>query len=187
MQIVCHTPKIHFSPLSCLTSSYLFVVCHLFSPHFAASAIFSFSERGFSKFLKLALSFYSQIGHISVLYYRRSQKDAPFYFPPEVISPSCLRHPFPKANFQIICKHRTYPSPNSMIIHRTQKGSLFREPFFLQKKQLLVTLNIIPSESGESHEPRIRNLIFRKFFFLAAPDGGTERDALPQRHPGILS
>ena len=91
----------------------------LFPIHFAVFAVFSFFEKGSFKFLKLAVSFYSQIRHIFPIYYKRSQKDAPFYFPPEVISPSCLRHPFPKANFQIICKHRTYPSPYSMKKHRT--------------------------------------------------------------------
>ena len=48
-----------------------------------------------SEVFKRYLIFHSQNRHIYPLYCNRSQKDAPFYFPPEVISPSCLRHPFP--------------------------------------------------------------------------------------------
>ena len=110
----------------------------LFPIHFAVFAVFSFFEKGSFKFLKLAVSFYSQIRHIFPIYYKRSQKDAPFYFPPEVISPSCLRHPFPKANFQIICKHRTYPSPYSMKKHRTWKGSRTESLFSCKKRNCLL-------------------------------------------------
>ena len=107
----------------------------LFFQHFRTCfAVFSLFEKGSFKFLKLAVSFYSQIGHIFPIYYRRSQKDAPFYFPPEVISPSCLRHPFPKANFQIICKHRTYPSPYSMQNIEHEKA-LNNESLFSCKKR----------------------------------------------------
>lgn len=121
---------------------YILLLFHLFFIYFAVFAVFSFFEIGFFKFLKLAVSFYSQIRHIFPIYYRRSQKDAPFYFPPEVISPSCLRHPFPKANSKLFVNIEHTP-PLTRCEHIETKRLSNREPFFLPKKQLLVTLKII--------------------------------------------
>ena len=51
-------------------------------------------KKTFAYFNK-ALSFYSHFVHIFTVYYKRSRKDAPFYFRLQSPSPKGCRHPFP--------------------------------------------------------------------------------------------
>lgn len=51
-------------------------------------------KKTFAYFNK-TLSFYSHFVHIFTVYYKRSRKDAPFYFRLQSPSPKGCRHPFP--------------------------------------------------------------------------------------------
>ena len=63
-----------------------------------------------------ALSFYSHFVHIFTVYYKRSRKDAPFYFRLQSPSPKGCRHPFPfwkkkQTTTYILVYHSNIPSP----------------------------------------------------------------------------
>ena len=76
-------------------------------------------KKTFAYFNK-ALSFYSHFVHIFTVYYKRSRKDAPFYFRLQSPSPKGCRHPFPyrkknierkKDNYLYLVYHSNIPSP----------------------------------------------------------------------------
>ena len=72
-------------------------------------------KKTFAYFNK-ALSFYSHFVHIFTVYYKRSRKDAPFYFRLQSPSPKGCRHPFPfwkkkQTTTYILVYHSNIPSP----------------------------------------------------------------------------
>ena len=98
-------------------------------------------KKTFAYFNK-ALSFYSHFVHIFTVYYKRSRKDAPFYFRRQSPSPKGCRHPFPywkknierkkTDNYLYLVYHSNIPSP-------------------LQKKQPKQAAFPVKSKSGHSH------------------------------------
>ena len=119
----------------------------LFPIHFAVFAVFSFFEKGSFKFLKLAVSFYSQIRHIFPIYYKRSQKDAPFYFPPAALFPEQPQAPLPnfraykKAYYTFVClKYSNTPSP---LGKSSPPGLLF---------SLSLHITLLPNRRSKQHD-----------------------------------
>ena len=98
-------------------------------------------KKTFAYFNK-ALSFYSHFVHIFTVYYKRSRKDAPFYFRLQSPSPKGCRHPFPywkknierkkTDNYLYLVYHSNIPSP-------------------LQEKQPKQAAFPVKSKSGHSH------------------------------------
>ena len=98
-------------------------------------------KKTFAYFNK-ALSFYSHFVHIFTVYYKRSRKDAPFYFRLQAPSPKGCRHPFPywkknierkkTDNYLYLVYHSNIPSP-------------------LQKKQPKQAAFSVKSKSGHPH------------------------------------